>query len=98
MIESILHTMATPTGLEDGLDHRAGLEHALNKADEIATPLLQGVVRLAQPVHGQHDEKTLLLALEKNKIRTGGGQTRISRAFERPLPYASVVDVEAIDG
>jgi hypothetical protein len=75
-------------GCEDILDHDAGLKHALGKADEIAPPILDGVVRQAWSVHRQHDKKAVAVAFApaKNKIWTGGRPVFVPRAFERALP------------
>jgi hypothetical protein len=85
---------------EDILDHDAGLKHALGKADEIATPILDGVVRQACSVHRQHDKKAVAVASDpaKNKTWTGGRPVFVPRAFERALPSASIVQVDTIEG
>ncbi len=87
-------------GLKDGIDHDAGLKNALDKADEIAAPILHGVVRQTGPVHRQHDEEAVAVALApaKNEVRAGGGPVGVACAFERALPETTVVHVDAIDG
>ena len=87
-------------GCEDILDHDAGLKHALGKADEIATPILDGVVRQAWSIHRQRDKKAVAVAFATAEAQnlTGGRLVLVPRAFEGALPYASIVQVDTIGG